>query len=343
MQPVILCRRGLTQEPAHGGPTADQQRVVEGADHQTTGSQQLGRIHGVIVCPIFGVGYATKVMARLTRPADAAFHPANRRAEGFVSQSITAVRSTNIFCRRGCPAPSPLPGNVARFTTAKEALFAGYRPCLRCRPLETASPRPTDAEQRRADRLRPLLRAARATRRRRSGAASVVVTLLPSPLGTLLAGATDGGICLLEFSDRPMLPTQLDVLARRLRRPVVAGRHPWLERLQEQLDDYFAGRREAFDLPLIAPGTPFQERVWATLRQVPTGETLSYEALADGAGRPGAQRAAGTANGANRIAVVIPCHRVVRKSGEVGNYGGGSWRKAGLLDHERRMAEAPAG
>ncbi|HEY8177392.1 MAG TPA: methylated-DNA--[protein]-cysteine S-methyltransferase [Candidatus Limnocylindria bacterium] len=263
--------------------------------------------------------------------------------EGLVSQPITAVRSTNIFCRAGCPAPAPLPANVERFATAKEALFAGYRPCLRCRPLETARPRATDAEQRRADRLRTLLRAARATRRRRSGTAAVVVTMLHSPLGALLAGATDDGICLLEFTDRPMLPTQLDVLSRRLRRPVVAGRHPWLERLQEQLADYFDGRRNTFDLPLVAPGTPFQEHVWSTLRQIPTGGTLSYEALADEAGRPGAQRAAGTANGANRIAVVIPCHRVVRKSGEVGNYGGGSWRKAWLLDHERRMSETLAG
>ena len=233
-----------------------------------------------------------------------------------------------------------MPANVELFATAREALFAGYRACLRCRPLEDATPRVTDAELRRADRLRPVLRAARATRRRRSAAESVVVTLLRSPLGTLLAGATHDGICLLEFSDRPMLPTQLDVLARRLRRPIVAGRHPWLDRLQDQLDDYFAGRREAFDLPLVAPGTPFQERVWATLRNIPTGATLSYAALAGDAGRPGAQRAAGTANGANRIALVIPCHRVVRKSGEVGNYGGGSWRKAWLLDHERRMATA---
>ncbi|HEX6473595.1 MAG TPA: methylated-DNA--[protein]-cysteine S-methyltransferase, partial [Candidatus Limnocylindria bacterium] len=217
-------------------------------------------------------------------------------------------------------------------------LVAGYRPCLRCRPLET-SPQPTDADQRRAERLRPVLRAARATRRRRSGAAAVVVTLLRSPLGMLLAGATDDGICLLEFTDRPMLPSQLDTLARRLRRPVVAGRHPWLDRLEEELDAYFAGDRDRFDLPLVAPGTPFQERVWAALREIPTGGTLSYEALASGAGRPGAQRAAGTANGANRIAVVIPCHRVVRKSGEIGNYGGGSWRKAWLLDHERAMAQ----
>ncbi len=259
-----------------------------------------------------------------------------------MNQPISAVRSTNIFCRAGCPAPSPRAENVEHLATAREALFAGYRPCLRCRPIEGASPRPTDAEQRRAERLRPLLRAARVTRRRRSGATAAVVTMLRSPLGTLLAGATDDGICLLEFTDRPMLPTQLQVLAGRLRRPVVAGRHPWLDRLQEELDDYFAGRRQRFDLPLVAPGTPFQERVWATLREIPTGGTLSYEALATSAGRPGAQRAAGTANGANRIALVIPCHRVVRKSGEIGNYGGGSWRKAWLLAHERRMAQAAA-
>jgi AraC family transcriptional regulator of adaptative response/methylated-DNA-[protein]-cysteine methyltransferase len=229
---------------------------------------------------------------------------------------------------------------VERVATAREAIFAGYRPCLRCRPLDSARPRPTDAELRRADRLRPLLRRARTTRRRRSGWSAIVITMLRSPLGTLLAGATDEGVCLLEFTDRPMLPTQLDVLGRRLRRPLVAGRHPLLDCLEAELDDYFAGRRDAFDLPLVAPGTPFQERVWTRLRQIPAGGTLSYEALADGAGRPGAQRAAGTANGANRIAVVIPCHRVVRKSGEIGNYGGGSWRKAWLLDHERRMAAA---
>jgi O-6-methylguanine DNA methyltransferase len=256
-----------------------------------------------------------------------------------VNQPITAVRSTNIFCRVGCPAPAPRPEHVERYATAREALFAGYRPCLRCRPLLSANPAPTDAELRRAERLRPVLRAARATRRRRSGASTVVLTMLQTPLGRMLAGATDDGISLLEFTDRPMLPTQLDVLARRLRRPLVAGRHPLLDRLAEELDGYFARRRQSFDLPLVAPGTPFQERVWTRLRQIPTGGTLSYEALADAAGRPGAQRAAGTANGANRIALVIPCHRVVRKSGEIGNYGGGSQRKAWLLAHERRMAE----
>jgi AraC family transcriptional regulator, regulatory protein of adaptative response / methylated-DNA-[protein]-cysteine methyltransferase len=155
----------------------------------------------------------------------------------------------------------------------------------------------------------------------------------------MLAGATDDGICLLEFTDRPMLPTQLQVIRHRLRRPPVAGQHRHLDQLAKQLDEYFAGTRRTFDLPVIAPGTPFQERVWAALREIPSGETISYEELAARAGRPGAQRAAGTANGANRVAIVIPCHRVIRKTGKVGNYGGGRWRKEWLLDLERGMAD----
>ena len=100
-----------------------------------------------------------------------------------------------------------------------------------------------------------------------------------------------------------------------------------------------AWKREEFAYVVMSDLDGHVGDVWATLRQIPTGGTLSYEALASSAGRPGAQRAAGTANGANRIAVVIPCHRVVRKSGEIGNYGGGSRRKAWLLDHERAMAQ----
>ena len=139
-----------------------------------------------------------------------------------------------------------------------------------------------------------------------------------------------------------MLPTQLQVLGRRLRRPVVGGTAcGWSDSRSSWTSTSPANAARSTcrsSRPAALPGA-----VWSTLRQIPTGGTLSYEALADEAGRPGAQRAAGTANGANRIAVVIPCHRVVRKSGEVGNYGGGSWRKAWLLDHERRMTEALAG
>lgn len=257
---------------------------------------------------------------------------------------ITAVGTTNVFCLPGCPAPAPRPEHVERLAGVREALFAGYRPCLRCRPLERMGADVTPAQLRRAEALRPLLAAARRARRVRSATTAVVVRMLPTPLGPMLAGTTDDGVCLLEFTDRPMLPTQLKVLERRLGRPLVAGRHPLLDALAAQLDEYFAGRRGRFDVPTVAPGTPFQERVWATLRRIPTGGTISYEELAVRMGRPGAQRAAGTANGANRVALVIPCHRVVHKSGETGNYGGGRWRKAWLLDHEQRMAgkAAPA-
>jgi O-6-methylguanine DNA methyltransferase len=253
-------------------------------------------------------------------------------------ERFIAVRTTNVFCRPGCPAPAPMARNVERHSTARQALFAGYRPCLRCRPLDGAQPVPSDAELRRAERLRPVLRAARETRRRRSGRSAVVIRMLTTPLGPVLAGAVDEGICLLEFTDRPMLPTQLDVLARRLRRPLVAGQHSLLGRLQDQLDGYFAGERLTFDLPLVEPGSPFQERTWAALGRIAVGSTTSYEQLAVAAGRPGAQRAVGTANGANRIALLVPCHRVVRKGGGLGGYGGGLWRKAWLLEHERRVA-----
>jgi len=158
--------------------------------------------------------------------------------------------------------------------------------------------------------------------------------MLATPLGPMLAGATDRGICLLEFTDRRMLPTQLRVLQRRLGMPVVAGHHAHLDRLRAQLDGYFAGSRRQFDVPFVAPGSDFQERTWAELRRLTSGETVSYEELATRVGVPRAQRAVGTANGANRIALVIPCHRVVRKSGETGNYGGGRWRKEWLLAHE---------
>jgi O-6-methylguanine DNA methyltransferase len=251
---------------------------------------------------------------------------------------VIAVRTTGIFCRAGCPAPAPHPGNVERLPSAAAALFSGYRACLRCKPLEGRHAGVTAAELQRATLLRPVLAAARRARRRRSGAHAIVTTMIDTPLGPMLAGATAEGICLAEFTDRRMLPTQLETLRRRLRSPIVAGSHPHLDRLRSELTEYFDGTRRDFDLPLVAPGSAFQQRTWAELRRLAPGTTVSYEELAERVGRPHAQRAVGTANGANRIAVVIPCHRVVRKSGQTGNYGGGRWRKEWLLAHEARAA-----
>jgi O-6-methylguanine DNA methyltransferase len=256
------------------------------------------------------------------------------------AREIIAVDTTNVFCRPGCAAPAPRETNATRLPTTHEALFRGYRPCLRCRPLDSHGGEVTPAQLRRAEVLRPVLRAARRPRRHRRGDRAIVSRILDSPIGPMLAGVTDDGVCLLEFTDRPMLPTQLEVLRRRLGRPLVAGNHPLLDRLERELDAYFRGERANFDVPLVAPGSPFQERTWDALGSIPPGETITYEQLAERAGRPGAQRAAGTANGANRIALLIGCHRVIRKSGETGGYGGGRWRKEWLLAHERAMLTA---
>jgi AraC family transcriptional regulator of adaptative response/methylated-DNA-[protein]-cysteine methyltransferase len=161
------------------------------------------------------------------------------------------------------------------------------------------------------------------------------VARLESPLGPLVAGATAEGVCLLEFSDGRRHERQLETVARRFGAAVVPGSSPHLDQLRLELQEYFAGRRRAFTVPLQAPGTAFEEQVWAELLRIPYGETRSYEDLALTLGRPRAPRAVGTANGRNRIAIVIPCHRVVNKDGKLGGYGGGLWRKQALLDLER--------
>jgi AraC family transcriptional regulator, regulatory protein of adaptative response / methylated-DNA-[protein]-cysteine methyltransferase len=165
-----------------------------------------------------------------------------------------------------------------------------------------------------------------------------VTTWLESPLGPLVAAASPRGICLLEFSDRRRLEGQVETMRRRFGCAVVPGQHPHLHRLSGELARYFAGELQQFTLPLDYPGTPFQESVWKALLEIPYGETQSYEAIARKVGVGGASRAVGRANGMNRIAIVIPCHRVVNKDGKLGGYGGGLWRKQFLLDLERRGA-----
>jgi AraC family transcriptional regulator of adaptative response/methylated-DNA-[protein]-cysteine methyltransferase len=157
---------------------------------------------------------------------------------------------------------------------------------------------------------------------------------LDTPVGPLVAGATDEAVVMLEFPDRRMIEAQLDTLRRRFARPLVPGRNPLLERLHTQLGEYFAGERRAFDLPLAYPGSPFQQRVWDALLTIPYGETRTYAGLARELGVPGAARAVGRANGANRIAIVVPCHRVIAADGGLGGYGGGLWRKLRLLETE---------
>jgi AraC family transcriptional regulator of adaptative response/methylated-DNA-[protein]-cysteine methyltransferase len=169
---------------------------------------------------------------------------------------------------------------------------------------------------------------------------SVITTAIDTPLGAILAGATDEGLCLLEFPDRRMLEAQLKRLERLLQMPLVPGEHPHLAQASTELARYFAGTLKAFTVPLVFRGTPFEERVWRELVKIPYGETISYAEMAKRVASPGAQRAVGRANGMNRISIVIPCHRVVNADGKLGGYGGGLWRKHWLLALEKRSSAA---
>jgi len=166
------------------------------------------------------------------------------------------------------------------------------------------------------------------------GTAPIVATLIASPLGPLLAAATEDGLCMLEYADREKLPKQAADLTRFYGRPVVPGRNEHIEQIDRELTEYFAGERKGFDVPLDLKGTEFQEKVWKELLNIPFGQTISYEALATRIGRPTAQRAVGLANGRNRVPIVVPCHRVIQKNGQLRGYGGGLWRKQFLLDLE---------
>jgi len=161
---------------------------------------------------------------------------------------------------------------------------------------------------------------------------------MATPLGPAVAAATPAGLCFLEFSDGQRLERQVAGLERRFRAPIAAGDSEPLALLRRELDEYFAGRRRSFSVPLVYPGTPFQVRVWDTLRSIPYGQTRSYTEVARAIGAARAVRAVGHANGRNRISVVIPCHRVLNQGGRLGGFGGWLWRKERLLALEQGQA-----
>lgn len=146
--------------------------------------------------------------------------------------------------------------------------------------------------------------------------------LIDTPLGSMIA-ATDGdAIVSLDFADEGGDIPNSD--------------HPLLLRLEKELGEYFAGKRRTFDLPLAPQGTPFQKKVWETLRTIPYGETISYAQEAERFGNPRAVRAVASANGRNPISILIPCHRVMATGGGLGGYSGGVEKKAFLLALERQ-------
>lgn len=157
-------------------------------------------------------------------------------------------------------------------------------------------------------------------------------TQITSPVGELMLTSDGEALTGVWFSPHDDLP--LD--------DWVDERDDVLDDAVAQLESYFAGERTDFDLPLHPQGTDFQLRVWAALREIPYGETISYGELARRVGNPSASRAVGLANGRNPISIVVPCHRVIGADGSLTGYGGGMDRKRTLLDLERRAAGQPA-
>lgn len=157
-----------------------------------------------------------------------------------------------------------------------------------------------------------------------------------TPLGPMLAAATRERLLLLEFFDRKALPRELARLREGARGSLGIGRFPVLDRLRDELTAYFEGVACRFRTPVALRGTPFSRTVWQALQRIPPGQTRSYRQLAEAIGRPSAARAVARANGANELAIRIPCHRVIGADGALAGYAGGPWRKQWLIEHERR-------
>jgi AraC family transcriptional regulator, regulatory protein of adaptative response / methylated-DNA-[protein]-cysteine methyltransferase len=325
-----------------------------------------------------------------------------RRDRSFDGQFVGAVKTTRIFCKPSCPVRHPLQKNVVFYTTNDEAIAAGYRACMRCRPQDVARDEIAVAKAleiltaddppsleilaaavgyaphhfhrlfKRHVGVTPAVyvRGLRAERAQAALASGVRVTdaiydagysgpsrfyadmkgqlgMTPSAwknggagaviryaiadtsLGKMLVAATDVGICRLSFDE-----DEAELHRRFPNATIEAG--------GAALDEVVRGAVAAVerpsqmpDLPLDVAGTAFQQAVWAELRRIPPGETRSYAQIAAAVGSPGAVRAAGSANGANNVAVLIPCHRVIRSDGTLGGYAYGLDRKERLLKLEQ--------
>ena len=168
---------------------------------------------------------------------------------------------------------------------------------------------------------------------------------IATPLGDMIAVASASHLHLLEFIDRKALPTELQALRKACNTSIGIGRTQITDQATAELAAYFNGHSADFQTPLHQHGSTFAREVWAELARIPAGKTRSYSAIAQSLGRPEAIRAVARANGANQIALMVPCHRVIGADGALSGYGGGLWRKQRLLEIERHYttaAKAPA-
>ncbi len=159
---------------------------------------------------------------------------------------------------------------------------------------------------------------------------------LDTPLGTMVAIGSDDALYLLEFVDRLDLERKVERLVQRTKSAIVPGTSASIVSIQQELNAWFDGALRVFKTPLFLLGSAFQKSVWEALRHIPYGETRSYLEQATSIEKPSACRAVANANGANQLAIVIPCHRIINNNGDLGGYGGGVLRKKWLIDHEKQ-------
>lgn len=333
---------------------------------------------------------------------DWAFDAFDNRDRSRDGQFVGAVKTTRIYCKPSCPARRPLRQNVEFFWTAAEAMAAGYRACMRCKPDEVGRDRQAVAAAleliesseyglslealadavgyaphhfhrlfKRDTGLTPAA-FARSLRAKRAAAAldgegnvtdaiydvgysgpsrfyantkehlgmtpsawknkgagvTIRWAVVETSLGPMLLAATDKGICRLSFDEDE------SALARRFPKATLVAGGEALEKLVTGAIAAIENPAQMPDLPLDIAGTAFQHAIWNELRRIPAGETRTYTDIAAAVGNPKAVRAAGSANGANNVAVLIPCHRVIRADGTLGGYAYGLERKRVLLDKE---------
>ena len=165
----------------------------------------------------------------------------------------------------------------------------------------------------------------------------ITIAKLSTPLGPMYAGASERGLCFLEFTDRKMIDHQIEQMQQRMKARFIQATTPVLTEVESQLEEYFDGKRQDFEIPLDITGTAFQVKAWQALQQIPYGETRSYQQQAVQIGNTRAVRAVASANAKNHIAIIIPCHRVIAKNGGLAGFGGGVWRKKYLLNLEKQI------
>lgn len=165
--------------------------------------------------------------------------------------------------------------------------------------------------------------------------ATLKATWIDTPLGPMVAMADDETLHLLEFTDRRGLEREVERMRQKHNAAIIPGNNRITNSIENELKAYFAGRLKKFNTPLHLSGTPFQKTVWQALIKIPYGKTRSYTDQSHAIGNPKAHRAVARANGANQLAIIVPCHRVINADGKLAGYAGGLARKKWLLEHER--------